>query len=488
METNPPQIHWTIAFIPFLVLITLQALVIIFFGADAIDGASQLSLLIATSTTVAISMLGYKVKWETIENAIADNIRTVGPAIIILLLIGAVSGSWMISGVVPTMIYYGMNLITPSLFLFMTCIICALVSVVTGSSWTTVATVGIALLGIGTAHGYSVGWTAGAIISGAYFGDKISPLSDTTVLASSVAEVPLFKHISYMLITTIPSFIIALTIFLIVSLNHSTASETQNAMFAESLRNTFTISPWLFLIPVFTAILIALRLHASIILFLSAFAAGIVMIFVQPDIVSQIGNGNRFIGLIQTYYSETSIDTGNEALNNLVQTHGMKGMTGTVFLIFFAAAFGGAMIGSGMMKSITTALTRGVSGQRSLVSSTVGTGLFSNMVVGDQYLSILLTGNIFKQLYKDKGYEGRLLSRSTEDSATVTSVLVPWNSCGMTQSMVLQVPTLTYLPYCFFNIISPLMSIFIAFTGYKILHNTGEAVMSDENKDLKTED
>ena len=211
------------------------------------------------------------------------------------------------------------------------------------------------------------------------------------------------------------------------------------------------------------------------------------MVFVQPDMVSQIGNGDKFRGLIQTYYSDTSINTGNETLNNLVQTRGMKGMAGTIFLIFFASAFGGAMIGSGMMKSITTALTRGVSGRRSLVSSTVATGLFSNTVVGDQYLSILLTSNIFKQLYKDKGFEGRLLSRSTEDSATVTSVLVPWNSCGMTQSMVLQVPTLTYLPYCFFNIISPLMSILIAFTGYKIFRNTGEAVMSDENKDLKTE-
>lgn len=334
MEPKTPQIHWTIALIPFLVLIALQASVIIFFGAEAIDGASQLSLLIATSAAVAISMLGYKVKWETFDNAISDNIRAVGPAIIILLLIGAVSSSWMISGIVPTMIYYGMNLVTPSLFLFTTCIICALVSVVTGSSWTTVATVGIALLGIGTAHGYSVGWTAGAIISGAYFGDKISPLSDTTVLASSVCEVSLFKHISYMLITTMPSFVITLTIFLIVSLNHPTASETQNAMFAESLRNTFTISPWLFLIPVFTAILIAMRLPASIILFLSAFAAGIAMVFVQPDMVSQIGNGDKFRGLIQTYYSDTSINTGNETLNNLVQTRGMKGMAGTIFLIF----------------------------------------------------------------------------------------------------------------------------------------------------------
>ena len=220
-----------------------------------------------------------------------------------------------------------------------------------------------------------------------------------------------------------------------------------------------------------TGILIALRLPAAIVLFLSAFIAGMVMLTAQPDIINQIGEGNNFRGLMLTYYSSTSIDTGNEALTSLVQTRGMRGMLSTVFLIFCAAAFGGALTGTGMIQSITSALAKGISGRRSLVSTTVATGLLSNMVTGDQYLSIVLTGNIYKKLYKEKGFEGRLLSRSTEDSATVTSVLVPWNTCGMTQSLVLKVPTLEYLPYCFFNLISPLMSITIAMLGYKIFRN-----------------
>ncbi len=468
MEKDVPRIHWLVALVPFAVLVVLQVLVIRQFGSDAIDGASQTVLLFSAGVAVAIAMIGYGVRWSEIDGAIGNNIKTIGPAVIILFLIGAISGSWMMSGVVPTMIYYGMKVITPSLFLFMACIICALVSLITGSSWTTVATVGIALIGIGTAQGYAVGWTAGAIISGAYFGDKISPLSDTTVLASSVGEVPLFKHIRYMMITTVPSFVIALVVFLVVSLNHTAVGSSQTASFAEGLQGTFVISPWLLLVPLFTGVLIAMRLPAAIILFLSALAAGVVMLVAQPDIVARVGEGNGFRGLMLTYYSSTAIDTGNETLSNLVQTRGMKGMLSTVFLIFCASAFGGALTGGGMMKSLTDALARGISGRRTLVSTTVATGLFSNMATGDQYLSIVLTGNIFKQLYKEKGYEGRLLSRSTEDSATVTSVLVPWNTCGMTQSMVLKVPTLEYLPYCFFNIISPLMSIAVAIVGYKI--------------------
>ncbi len=462
------RIHWTLALIPLAVLVALQVVVIREFGSDALDGASQTALLVAAAVAVTMGMVFYKVPWKDIDHAISDNVRTIGGAILILFLIGAVSGSWMLSGVVPTMIYYGMQVVSPTVFLFVACLISALVSLVTGSSWTTIATIGIALMGIGTAHGYSVGWTAGAIISGAYFGDKISPLSDTTVLASSVGEVPLFKHIRYMLITTVPSFTIALIIFLVASLVHAEQGGVQSAQFAEGLKSAFNISPWLLLVPVAAAVFIALRLPAAIVLFLSAFIAGVVMLFAQPDIVQHVGGGNSFRGLMLTYYSGTSLDMGNEALSSLVQTRGMRGMLSTVFLIFCAAAFGGAMAGAGMIKSLTNALARGISGRRSLVSATIGTGLTANMVTGDQYLSIVLTGNIFKKLYKEKGYEGRLLSRSTEDSATVTSVLVPWNTCGMTQSLVLHVPTLTYLPYCFFNIISPLMSITIAMLGYKI--------------------
>lgn len=473
-DNKTPHIHWTLALIPMVVLVALQVLVIREFGSDALDGASQTVLLVAAAVAVMMGMVFFKVPWKIIDHAISDNVKTIGGAILILFLIGAVSGSWMLSGVVPTMIYYGMQVVSPSVFLFVACLISALVSLVTGSSWTTVATIGIALMGIGTAHGFSMGWTAGAIISGAYFGDKISPLSDTTVLASSVGEVPLFKHIKYMLITTVPSFTIALIIFLVASLCHTPGETVQADMFADGLQRVFVISPWLLLVPLATAVLIALRLPATIVLFLSATMAGVVMLFVQPDIVAQVGEGNTFRGLMVSYYGGTSIDTGNEALSNLVQTRGMKGMLSTVFLIFCAAAFGGAMAGVGMIQNLTSALARGISGRRTLVSATVGTGVMANMATGDQYLSIVLTGNIFKELYKEKGFEGRLLSRSTEDSATVTSVLVPWNTCGMTQSLVLHVPTIAYLPYCFFNILSPLMSITIAMLGYKIFRTEKE--------------
>ena len=466
--THLLRIPWLIALVPLAVLVALQAVVIKEFGSDALDGASQTALLVAAAVAVAMGMIFYKVPWKSIDHAISDNVRTIGGAILILFLIGAVSGSWMLSGVVPTMIYYGMQVVSPSVFLFVACLISALVSLVTGSSWTTIATLGIALMGIGTAHGYGVGWTAGAIISGAYFGDKISPLSDTTVLASSVGEVPLFKHIRYMLITTVPSFTIALVVFLVASLMHADAAAVQSAQFAAGLKSVFNINPWLFAVPVATGVLIALRLPAAIVLFLSAALAGVAMLIAQPDIVQQIGDGNTFRSLMLSYYGGTSLDAGNDVLTNLVQTRGMRGMLSTVFLIFCAAAFGGAMTGTGMLQSLTAALARGISGRRSLVASTVGTGIAANMMTGDQYLSIVLTGNIFKKLYKEKGYEGRLLSRSTEDSATVTSVLVPWNTCGMTQSLVLHVPTLTYLPYCFFNILSPLMSITVAMIGYKI--------------------
>ncbi len=467
-NVEKPRIHWTLTLIPLAVLVALQVLVIREFGSDALDGASQTALLVAAAVAVTMGMVFFKVPWKNIDHAISDNVKTIGGAILILFLIGAVSGSWMLSGVVPTMIYYGMQVVDPSVFLFIACLISALVSLVTGSSWTTIATIGIALMGIGAAHGYGVGWTAGAIISGAYFGDKISPLSDTTVLASSVGEVPLFKHIRYMLITTVPSFTITLIIFLVASLCHADSASAQSAEFAEGLQGVFHINGWLLLVPLVTAVLIALRLPAAIVLFLSAFLAGVVMLVAQPDIVSQIGEGNGFRGLMTTYYGGTSLDTGNEVLNNLVQTRGMRGMLSTVFLIFCAAAFGGALTGTGMLQSLTAALAKGISGRRSLVSTTVGTGLFANIVTGDQYLSIVLTGNIYKKLYKEKGFEGRLLSRSTEDSATVTSVLVPWNTCGMTQSLVLHVPTIVYLPYCFFNILSPLMSVTIAMLGYKI--------------------
>lgn len=474
---------WWVSLIPFIVLIATLALVISIFGTDALSGASQVALIFGAGVVVAISLIFYKMPWKVFEQSILENITAVGTSILILLLIGAVSGSWMISGVVPTMIYYGMKVIFPEIFLFATCIISALIAVMTGSSWTTIATVGVALVGIGTAQGYEPGWIAGAIISGAYFGDKVSPLSDTTVLASSSAGTPLFTHIRFMMVTTVPSFLITLIIFLVVSLLHGAPSEAHVADISNDLKSAFNISPWLLLVPVITALLIVKKVSAIVTLFIAALIAGITALFFQPHVISEIANGaagvssglsfvDGFKGLFITYYGSTAIDTGNIALNDLVATRGMTGMLGTVFLIIAAGTFGGTLVGSGMLQSLTDMLTSFIRRRVSMVASTVGTGIFANMVTGDQYLSIILTSSLYKELYQKRGYESKLLSRSVEDSATVVSVLIPWNSCGMTQATVLKVPTIEYLPYCFFNILSPLMSIFIASIGYKIVRKS----------------
>lgn len=471
---------WLVSLIPFLVLLAFLVLVIKGFGADALAGGSQVALMFAAGVTVAIAMVIYRIPWKDFENAMVDNISSVATSIIILLLIGAVAGSWMISGVVPTLIYYGMKVITPGIFLFATSVISALIAVMTGSSWTTIATIGVALVGIGTAQGFDPGWTAGAIISGAYFGDKVSPLSDTTVLASSASGTPLFTHIRFMMITTVPSFVISIVIFLIVSLLHETPDTAMTADFAHDLKETFNISPWLLLVPVLTGLLIARKVPAIITLFSASVIAGIFALIFQPHILAEVSAGGQvpegelsfmegFKGLLQSYYGATSIDTGNQDLNALIATRGITGMLNTVFLIIAAGTFGGAMVGSGMLQSLTEALVRLVRRRVTMVTATVGTGIFSNMITGDQYLSILLTSSLYKKLYHDRGYESRLLSRSVEDSATVTSVLIPWNSCGMTQATVLKVATTHYLPYCLFNLISPIMSILVAAIGYKII-------------------
>lgn len=478
------QPSWWVSLLPFVVLVSALSLVIYVFGTDALSGASQVALLFAAGFTVVLAMVLYKIPWKVFEESILDNITSVGTSIVILLLIGAVSGSWMVSGVVPTMIYYGMKVILPEIFLFASCIISALIAVMTGSSWTTIATIGVALIGIGTAQGYEPGWIAGAIISGAYFGDKVSPLSDTTVLASSSAGTPLFTHIRFMMVTTVPSFAISLLVFLVVSLMHGDVGAAQAADFSTDLKATYNISPWLLLVPVLTALLIIRKVSAIATLFIAAVIAGIAAIIFQPHILGAIATGsspdaasslsfiNGFKGLFISYYGTTAIETGNAALDTLVSTRGMTGMLNTVFLIIAASCFGGVLVGSGMLQTLTDTLVRFVRRRVTMVASTVGTGIFANMITGDQYLSIILTSSLYKKLYQERGYDPKLLSRSVEDSATVVSVLIPWNSCGMTQATVLKVATLEYLPYCFFNILSPLMSIFIAAIGFKIVRKS----------------
>lgn len=482
MEHNPTKIPSPLlSLVPILVLVTLLFVTIRTFGSDALSGGSQIVLLTATAICCLIAMTYSKVRWKALELAMINNITGVATALIILLIIGALSGSWMISGVVPTLIYYGMQIIHPSFFLASTCIICAVVSVMTGSSWTTIATIGIALLGIGQAQGFSDGWIAGAIISGAYFGDKISPLSDTTILASSVTDTPLFKHIRYMMITTVPSMLITLVIFTVAGLSHEATATDQIEQYSIALNNTFHITPWLLIVPVVTGILIAKRVPSIITLFISAALAGMFALIFQPHLLLEISGlpvGNiqsNFKGLLMTFYGSTSIKTGNPELNSLIATRGMSGMMNTIWLILCAMCFGGAMAASGMLGSITSVFLRFMKRTVGLVTSTVASGLFLNICTADQYISIILTGNMFKDIYEKKGYESRLLSRTVEDSVTVTSVLIPWNTCGMTQATILGVATFTYLPYCFFNLISPLMSITIAAIGFKIKRKNEKA-------------
>ena len=462
------------ALIPLAVLILLLALTIHLFGGDAIAGGSQLSLLTASAVCTMLSMGIYRAKWQTLEDAIIANMRSATPAIIILLLIGAIAGTWMASGIIPTLIYYGLKILHPSIFLPASCIICAVISLLTGSSWTTIATIGVALMGVGRALGFEDGWIAGAIISGAYFGDKISLMSDTTVLASSTVEVPLFTHIKYMLITTTPSLLIALVVFAVVGFSGATATVADTLTIEASLQQTFNISPWLLIVPLVTGLLIAKKLPAIVTLFASALMAAVAMIIAQPDIVQQIAQSdvasalNSFKAVVQVVTTSSTVETHNELLNNLVATRGMSGMMDTIWLIICAMCFGGVMYGSGMLSALSQIFLRLARRTVSVVGSTVCSGLFFNLATGDQYISIILTGRLFHQLYDERKLEGRLLSRSVEDSATVTSVLIPWNSCGMTQSTVLGVATLTYMPSCIFNIVSPLMSIIVAAIGYKI--------------------
>lgn len=456
-----------LALIPLVLLMVMLVFTVRAFGDESLGGPSQIVMLAASSVCCVIGRWAGKVRWREFENQIAKSISQVSSAMVILLFIGALGGAWMVSGVVPMMIYYGLDIIHPSVFLVSTCVISAVVSVMTGSSWTTIATIGVALMGIGKAQGFDEGWIAGAIISGAYFGDKVSPLSDTTVLASSVCRVNLFAHIRFMMITTIPSFLIALSVFLVAGFSHTAVDNGHLAACQEAITGRFNISIWLLVVPVATVVMIAKRLPALVTMFASTLLGVVFALLFQAGIVAEIADGDLFRGAMRAVYGSTAIQTSNPMLDQLVATRGMEGMLSTVWLILCAMCFGATMTAGGMTAGITRLFIRFAHGRISTVGSTVATGLVLNNTVADQYMGILLSCNVFREIYDKNGLEPRLLSRATEDSVTVTSVLVPWNTCGMTQSTVLGVATLTYLPYCFFNILSPLMSIVVAATGFR---------------------
>lgn len=467
--------HPLVGLIPLLSLILFIVAALYAFDGDISSGGSQLAMLFATAISLCISIGCYHFKWEDYIKMLGKVMGETTESIAIVLMIGMLSASWMLCGAVPTMIYYGVEVLSPTIFLLTTCVICSVISLMTGSSWSCIATIGVALFGIGTALGVPPGWTAGAIISGAYFGDKISPLSETTVLSASTTGTPLFTHVRYMLGTTIPSLSIALIVFLVAGFGLASNSSIESLEQVQLLGDSFNISLWTLLVPIITLVMIVKKVPALITLFSSAVFAGIMAVILQPDIVARLaspllveGQGevsslhSMLKGVGTAYVAGTDFKFDSATLNDLTSTGGMTGMTNTVWLIICALCFGSSMVYSGMLQSTMSALTRVVRGRFGLVSSTVATGIGLNLTTCDQYTSIILTGSLYKDTYKREGFESKLLSRTIEDSTTITSPLIPWNSCGMTQSAVLGIATLDYLPYCVFNYVSPFMSMLVA--------------------------
>ncbi len=476
------------AFIPIIFLILLLSINVGLFGSYSLDGSNQIVLILSGAVAALMAFrLGFT--WDEIQEGIVSTISSAMGSILILLLIGSLAGAWMLSGVVPAMIFYGLKILNPTIFLFAACAICAIVSVATGSSWTTSATVGIALIGIATTLGIHVGWAAGAILSGAYFGDKMSPLSDTTNLAPAMAGTDLFTHIRYMAITTGPSIVIALIVFLIVGFTQDptgTLEGKEQILAAISAR--FNITGWLFIVPAVVIFLIVRKVPALPALLVGTLLAAVFAFIFQPNLVREVGvtvGGDgwllsyfdsmpaafvSFMGMMQAFFGEISFTTGIAELdeNGLLSSGGMYGMLKTVWLIVAAMVFGGVMEKSGMLKRIAQAIMSMVHSTGSLITSTVGTCVFFNLTASDQYLAIVVPGRMYADIYREKGLAPENLSRSLEDAGTVTSVLVPWNTCGAYHAGVLGVATGEYFMYCIFNWVSPLMSITMAYLGFKI--------------------
>ena len=468
------------SFIPLAILIFLLSFNVKFFGDDTLAGSNQMALILASA--IAALIAGYLgVKWKTLSKGMVKSIGSAMPSILILFLIGSLAGTWMISGVVPSLIYYGLKILHPKIFLFATVIICALVSLATGSSWSTVATIGIALLGIGKALGIHEGIVAGAIISGAYFGDKMSPMSDTTNLAPAMAGTDLFTHIRYMVVTTGPSILITLIIFLVMGFTMKMDQDGSNAeQVLQVLDASFNIHPILFIVPAFLIYIIIKKVAPVPSLLAGALLGGIFAVIFQPEVIRAVADApgpyikSSYIAVLKSMYGPVSVTTTNATVNELLSTTGMAGMLNTIWLIISAMVFGGVMDSAGFLVRITQTVIHYVKSTAGLVASTVGTCLFFNVTASDQYISIVVPGRMYAQAYKDQDLKPEVLSRALEDSGTVTSVLIPWNTCGATQAGVLGVSTFTYAPFAFFNIISPFMSIFMAAFNIKIRRYSDE--------------
>ncbi|CAM1351984.1 MULTISPECIES: Na+/H+ antiporter NhaC [Tenacibaculum] len=461
------------ALVPVLALIGMLAYNVFVYGDDALSGSNQFILLLGGAVAAIVGFRN-KVSYERMMEEVAENIKSTAGAILILLMVGALAGTWLISGVIPSMIYYGLQLLNPTIFLVACLVICAVISIATGSSWTTAATVGIALIGIGEALGISLGMTAGAVLSGAYFGDKMSPMSDTTNLAPAMAGTDLFTHIKYMAYTTVPTFVVTIVFFIILGFTQTATGEADTQSMLVDIDKAFNISPWLFLVPVLVIILIVKKTPPLIALLAGTILGGVFALIFQPQVVAQVAGvksldfNSAYKGVMQAITVETSVATDNEVLKDLFTAGGMKKMLGTVWLILLAMVFGGIMDAIGALARISSFMLGLFDSVFGLFASTVATCIGLNFTASDQYLAIVVPGKMYSKAYADKGLAPENLSRTLEDSGTVTSVLIPWNTCGAYHSGVLGVPVVDYAFYAMFNWLSPFMTLLFAAFRIKI--------------------
>ncbi|GAB2771241.1 Na+/H+ antiporter NhaC [Salinimicrobium soli] len=461
------------ALFPVFALIGMLAYNVFVYGDDALSGSNQFILLLGAAVAAIVGIFN-KVSFDLMIEEVALNVKSTTGAILILLMVGSLAGTWLISGIIPTMIYYGLQILNPTIFLAATVVICSVISVATGSSWTTSATVGIALIGIADALGISLGMTAGAILSGAYFGDKMSPLSDTTNLAPAMAGTDLFTHIRYMTLTTVPTIIVTLIVFIILGFSIEPAGATDTASILTSIDAAFNINGWLFVVPALVIILIVKKTPPLIALLCGTLLGAVAALIFQPEVVMAVAGAKEltfeagYRGLMNAITVETAIETENTQLNDLFSSGGMSGMLGTIWLIICAMVFGGIMDAIGALATISKALLNLFHTTFGLFASTVVSCITLNATASDQYLAIVVPGKMFAKAYKDKGLAPENLSRSLEDSGTVTSVLVPWNTCGAYHSGVLGVPVASYFVYAIFNYLSPFMTLLFAALNIKI--------------------
>jgi NhaC family Na+:H+ antiporter len=467
------------ALIPVIALIGMLAYNVFIFGDSALGGTNQF-ILILGGAIAAIVGFKNKVSYQSMIEEVAQNLKSTTGAILILLMVGALAGTWLVSGIIPTMIYYGLDILNPTIFLAACVIICAVISVATGSSWTTSATVGIALIGIAGALGISAGMTAGAVLSGAYFGDKLSPLSDTTNLAPAMAGTDLFTHIKYMTYTTVPTIAVTLIVFVILGFTNDTTGAADVTQYQNAIDATFNTSPWLFIVPVAVIAMIVKKVSPLIALLIGTLLAGVFALIFQPDIVLAISGMEEwsfeaaYKGIMNSITVKTSVNPISdnpkivEELAGLFEGKGMESMLGTIWLIICAMVFGGVMDAIGALSRISRSLLNLFSTTFGLFFSTVASCLAINVTASDQYLALVVPGKMYEKAYREKGLAPENLSRTLEDSGTVTSVLIPWNTCGAYHSSTLSVSVADYALYAVFSWLSPIMTLIFAAFSIKI--------------------